>query len=377
MCLLGVGVPVVASTLAHLNDNSRYNFKEEVNTELAYQPDDSLQGSEKTLQGVEIKMEEVERDGNYLYFVCTLCFDENIDTLVDECKQHALLYSSLTNARPFESSYIKSDGIDSRLEYLDDYTSTGFIANVLMADYNKSNNTIKLKIEVMGEKEYMDEQHQFEICFKDIIVGDKVLSGEFKYQYDYEPSIYAENEIIKQDINISGTTSATYDKETYKIDSYALTQNGIIFYGTKKSVLVHLKEWWDNCIFPQKSATARLYIKDNLGNEYLMYPVCVDDVDAATKMNPQTGDWDNVDDKNSVEDKELALRYEFHLYVGPAIYMEEGKNYQVLWHPDATEITVVMQEIVTEWETNTKYTKRYYQTFSEEVTIPLVGTTVQ
>lgn len=47
-------------------------------------------------------------------------------------------------------------------------------------------------------------------------------------------------------------------------------------------------------------------------------------MDAATKMSSQTDNWDNWENRNSVEDKEL--HYEILLYDVSTINMEKGKT---------------------------------------------------
>ena len=60
------------------------------------------------------------------------------------------------------------------------------------------------------------------------------------------------------------------------------------------------------------------------------------------------------------------------MYDGPAIYNEPEKHYLTEWYPDATEITIVLQQEVTVANSKTDL-ESYYENISEERTISLVG----
>ena len=202
-----------------------------------------------------------------------------------------------------------------------------------------------------------------------------MIKGEWKYEYDFLASAYTNKEIVKQSMKVlEGTTTATIENYSYSIDQYALTQNGVVFYGTESMVWFHSDEWYEQFSnYPHSIALVRLHITDNLGNEYLMYP------------SAQEGAFDilGLDDENyspeleeilhnKYENQILDFPCEFSLYDGPAIYNEPEKHYLTEWYPDATEITIVLQQEVTVANSKTDL-ESYYENISEERTISLVG----
>jgi len=377
ICIVGVSVPVTASVLARMSGNTHANYKEEVTEELipeATANGESVTTANNQLEGVKIEVLSVSRYKDEIDIVCKLTFEHNIDEMMKYLDDYRKTYDDIWHSKVFENSYVFVNDIDTRIETFEDYSFNPLSTRSII--HSHENNTIIQEIQVYGFDD-VDEMKDYHITlgFKDLAIGNDVIKGEWKYQYDLLASAYTNKEIVKQSMKVlEGTTTATIENYSYSIDQYALTQNGVVFYGTESMVLFHSDEWYEQFSnYPHSIALVRLHITDNLGNEYLMYP------------SAQEGAFDilGLDDENyspeleeilhnKYENQILDFPCEFSLYDGPAIYNEPEKHYLTEWHPNATEIRIVLQQEVTVANSK-KDLESYYQNISEPRTISLVG----
>lgn len=378
ICIVGVSVPVTASVLARMSENTHDNYKEEVSEELlseaATSGEEAVTTANNKLEDVKIEVLRVSRYKDEIDIVCKLTFERNIDEMMKYLDDYRKTYDDIWHSKVFENSYVFVNDIDTRIETFEDYSFNPLSTRSII--HSRENNTIIQEIQVSGFDD-VDEMKDYHIIlgFKDLVIGNDVIKGEWKYEYDLLAAAYTNKEIVKQSIKaLEGTTTATSENYSYSIDQYALTQNGVVFYGTMSMVWFHSDEWYEQLRnYPRSDALVRLHITDNLGNEYLMYPRIPGGAYAILGLDDENYSPELEEIlHNKYENQILDFPCEFSLYDGSAIYNELEKHYLTEWHPDATEITIVLQQELTVWDSKTSF-KTSYEPISEECTISLVG----
>lgn len=229
-------------------------------------------------------------------------------------------------------------------------------------------------------KLFWDELNHDEIS-EDLVIGGNVMEGVWEYECDVKASNYADTELVTYPINVEGYATLPYeeggDYRSIILDSYALTANGIVFYGTYNQITYYSDEHYEKLKeFPEQHNTLRLLLRDNLGNEYLMYGLCLESGEELDrKLDPSPDDFESEAADLAARDREIGFPMEFTLYDGPARFDASGRNYLADWDPNATEITVVVEEERDIWDYHDGTPTSTYKNVSEEVTVSLVGTT--
>lgn len=384
LCVVGIVVPVSAGVLAHINGNIKSNYKEEINETLVRKTEESDQADrngekQENQQGkdqdkVQIEVLNVGRMGRKINITCAFTLEEGAEDFYEDCHQFELSHSNTLLAEPFRNSYFLYDGGDTGK----DFGPAGARGLIL----SHEGNIVIQKISIFeDDDEHLKEDHQITLHFEDLVIGGKVMKGEWECVCDVKASNYADTELVTYPINVEGYASLPYEQGGYErsiiLDSYALTANGIVFYGTLNQITYYSDEHYEKRKeFPEQHNNLRLLLRDNLGNEYLMYGLCLEsEEELDRKLDPSPDDFESEAAELAARDQEISLQMEFVLYDGPARLLEPGKNYLADWDPNATEITVVVQEIITVWDYHGGTPTDSYKNVSEEVTISLVGTT--
>ena len=370
LCVMGIMVPVSARVLAHINGNVKGNYKEEINETLRSKTEQSSPpagtgDTEENQPGkdqdkIQIEVLDVARVGRNINITCAFTLEEGAADFYEDCHQLELSHDNTLLADSFKNSYILYDKINTQ-------TASGS-AGARGLILSHEDNVVIQKISIWEDDDkYMKEDHQITLHFEDLVIGGKVMKGVWEYECDVKASNYADTELVTYPIHLEGYATLPYEEGGYErsiiLDSYALTANGIVFYGTDNSILAYSEEHFEKLKdFPEQGNTLRLLLRDNLGNEYLMYDRWL-----------EAGEKEL--DELAVMDQEIGLPVEFTLYDGPAQFEDPGKNYLAEWDPNATEITVVVQEVRTIWDYHGGTPTSSYINVSEELTIPLVGTT--
>lgn len=384
LCAMGIMIPVSARVLAHINGNVKGNYKEEINETLLSKTEQSspLDGTGETEENqpgkdqdkVQIEVLNVARMGRYINITCAFTLEEGAADFYEDCHQLELSHDNTLLAEPFMNSYILYDKINTK-------AASGPVgARGLILSHEDNVVIQKISIWEVDDK-HMKEDHQITLHFENLVIGGKVMKGVWEYECDVKTSNYADAELVTYPIHLEGYATLPYEEGGYErsiiLDSYALTANGIVFYGTSNAITYHSEEHFEKRKdFPEQGNILRLLLRDNLGNEYLMYQRCLEsEEELSIKLDPKPDDFASKAAELAARDQEIGFPVEFALYDGPARFDTSGKNYLAEWDPNATEITVVVQEVRDIWDYHGGTPTSSYINVSEEVTIPLVGTT--
>lgn len=386
LCVVGIVIPVSAAVLAHINGNIKSNYKEEIHETLVHKTAESDQadGTGETEEGqpgkdqdkVKIEVLDVARMGRDINITCAFTLEDGAEDFYEDCHQLELSHDDTLLAEPFKNSYILYDKINTGT----DFGPAGARGLIL----SHEGNIVVQRISIFEvDDEYLKEDHQITLHFEDLVIGGNVMEGVWEYECDVKASNYADTELVTYPINVEGYATLPYEEGGYTrsiiLDSYALTANGIVFYGTLNRIEHSSDEHYEKLKeFPEQGSTLRLLLRDNLGNEYLMYGRCMESEEEQwirEGLDPKTGDYVSAAAELAARDQEMGFPMEFTLYDGPARFDASGRNYLADWDPNATEITVVVEEERDIWDYHGGTPTFSYINVSEEVTISLVGTT--
>lgn len=322
LCMVSIGVPVAAKAIAYLNGNTKNNFKEKI--------DKTLEKNEENpyaIEDIDIKVLDVSKIDNEIIFNVQMTFTEDITELVNQCYEYAKIHGDIWDSAMLKNSVVN---VDETWESEGDFCVT---CSIVSHDEHILN--LKVTVTSLSDTENAFEgKHRIILGFENINTGDHVYEGFSKYIYEFDTEIYEDTDIMTRPLELNTKESSTYDSATFSITSYALTQNGIQFYGTENA---------------ESDSIQRLHAKDDLGNQYLFYPRAID----------------NPNNTEKTKDEQTETHLLFEVYDGPAIYLEEGVTYQTILDPNATYLTVyIEEEIVGDSLT-------YFVPLSDSVTIPL------
>lgn len=347
-CIGAVSVPVTAAIgyyiNSYINENTNNNYREEVQKEAEVKTAES-DGTFST-EDVKVELMEVSRVDDDYRVTCRVTFPETADLteLKEECEQVSsegkdlILGVDAIN----ENVLIDGDNLDEKLPF-ETGEANRCLGYALCLDISFEKNVMIQKIEVKFDEEFLartGEEHTLTVCYKDFKLDDQIIKGQWSCDYDLSGDSYEQDAPVTVAMNLSGET---LEGEIFTLDAYAVTPNGITLYGTEKRQSATAYE------YPCSAATGRVLAWDNLGNYYLLY-----------------GHVFGYD-----ENSDGLQQYVYNIYGGASATINADRTYLTEWDPNATQVTVALQQVIDSWDENGKYVGTEYELISEEFTIPL------
>lgn len=356
--LAGVGIPVTAKVYSYINGNTKNNYKETLNvviensetkvseTEKSYM-DETLQETESkdaiSEEQVVIEVADVSRSENTYTFTVVFDFKGDITKMNEKTEKWLTEGRSRVYAPVFSNSCI----------YIDD-------VNMLYAEWDVENNRWKdwfawvvsevayfddskfvIEIDVYLRDE-LDKKHEITFVYKDLEMEDHVIEGEWTFNYTLDPSAYEEEQLTTMDTYLHGEADNGMEMT---ITEYAVTPNGLKMFGDYLEPSVYtFKETNEN-------SNLRIIIQDDLGNYYLMY-------------QKRYGE---------ISESELELKYPMmlELYTGVNAQFAEEREYLLQWHPDATKLTIAIEQEKHIWNENGEFDHSEFTIVSDSLEIPI------
>jgi hypothetical protein len=318
VCMGMMGIPTVrASILSYFNGNTASDYKEVINE--AVKNDTT-----------ELKVLSVSRSLGEVTIKCRFEFDRDVSALEEECAYANMPEGNVLITQPFDASAVFVDGYN-----LADYDEACPVWFMSCRNTEISGNTLTQTIILSLRDRDYDKNLDISLRYRDIKVAGEVIEGEWNYDYTLEAEKYTQ-ELTTNEMGITATDACGF---VYTMDNFAVTPNGLKIFGT---------DGWDADLsaeteFPCLSTMVRILVKDDLGNEYLMYP----------RMLNYPADNTCV----------------FEIYRGPAV---TDDDYLTEWAPEATKLTVAYQQILTTWQSNLEFSEEV-SIISEEYVIDLSG----
>lgn len=272
----------------------------------------------------------VSRNGNDIKIKCRFTFDRDISSLAEECEAYDKPQGNVLNAPPFKECTVLMNGQDLKADLHPDEKET--VQGSLSCRNTEING--KTLVQTINILDFTPEttDDTISLRYRDIVIDGEKIAGEWNYEHTLNSDAYPDKELEKREIGITVVDSFG---DTYTMDSFAVTPNGIKIFGTVQEKEKNVTE----DVYPSQGKLIRIIAKDDLGNEYLLYP-----------KYPSGGN-----------------EAVYELYTGPA---DVEDAYPDEWDPKATKVTIALQQEVLTWLSKTEIESEY-PVISEEFTIKL------
>ncbi len=363
ICLAGVGATATAAVYSYINGNTKEDYKEEVN--IVLEKEETMAVDEETVvqedlvkesiqsfneDQVKIQVKDVSRSGNEVRISVELNFLEDIPSIAREKMENWIsegrgIFESLLlkNSRFYiddvDMVYMEWDHEHNRWYSWFAY----FISDLARLEGNT------LSFDIVTSFKSIEKVYDFHFVFKDFDMGNYVIEGEWVFDYTLEPDVYDE-ELVKESIYLRGTSEYGYE---LTLTEYAVTPNGLKLFGTN-AVNAENPYMGANS---NETCNLRILLEDDLGNYYLMYAGGVGD-------NRE----EFVSENGLKMEKGTVI---LNLYTGVNAEFATDRTYLLEWHPDATSVTITIEEERDIWNEDGVFDHTEYKFVSDSITIPI------
>ncbi len=305
-----VAKETVASIIEIFRGNSAKDYSEQINTVVES-------------DGVKMDLIKAEREDGEIRVEYQLIFDGDISVFKTMGENQGYKVRSVYYTDAFSGCDIYIDGRDIN-DIINSYNiETEAFYYYEVNDVSISAHELKQELVIyLNDKDYNKDMN-IKLDFKNIQVGDNLYPGPVTAEYDLVAGKYT-GEVEKSDLSID---AVSLNGTGFHITGYAFTNTG-------------LKVYADLITGPEGAEAAPVvYFKavDNLGNQYLYYPIY--DINDQSKMT-------------------------FYLYDGPA---DEYNEYDDYLAEGASSMTLTLYEAVWDFETYIKSESKMCDEFTLEL----------